>query len=266
MPVAGSYTGPMPIDVDRYLEWIGFGGAPAPDLTTLGQLQRLHLTAVPFENLSIVYGDGVHTSLDWSLDKIIEQGRGGWCFELNGAFGALLEAIGYRVIRLGAAVLLDGPSDLIDHLTLEVHVDQPYLVDVGFGASFINPLRLNDPTPQDGGTGMFQLIASPNGTTLTELIDGLPMPLYRYRRVAHTLDQFTPISDALQNDPTKHWGTKPFATRLLDHGPDRVTLTHDTLKVIRGEATDTRPIAPHDWEATLRDWFGYGLPRSARPG
>jgi N-hydroxyarylamine O-acetyltransferase len=228
------------IDVDSYLEWIGFGGAPTNDLATLTALQQLHLTAVPFENLDIVDG-----------------GRGGWCFECNGAFALLLEALGFDVIRLGAAVLLDGPTRVIDHIALEVMIDQPYLVDVGFGDSFTRPLMLNSTGPQDGGTGTFEFIASPQGTTLTRHgAAGVPEAQYRFKRVAHRMEQFAPIADSLQVDPDKHWSTKPFATRLLDRGPDRVTLTRDTLKVKRNGELTTTPVGADEWDSTLYDWFG----------
>lgn len=245
------------VDAERYLEWIGFGGTPAADLATLRRLQRLHLTAVPFENLSITQGIHLTTDVTDALHKIVERGRGGWCFELNGAFGWLLEQLGFDVLRLGAAVLLDGPSTVLEHLALEVAVDEPYLVDVGFGDGFIEPLALNRTGPQDGGNGTYEFIASPQGTTLTRHVDGVPAPQYRFKRVAHTLADFTPVSDSMQVDPDKHWHRKPFATRLLDGGPDRVTLTHDTLKVTRDGVLDERPVEPADWDAELHRWFGY---------
>lgn len=245
------------MDVDAYLEWIGFGGTPSVDHATLARLQRLHMTAVPFENLFITQGIHVTTDAAASYDKIVRQGRGGWCFELNGSFGALLEAIGFRVTLLGAAVLLDGPSTTIEHLTLEVLADQPYLVDVGFGDSSIQPLALNRAGPQDGGNATYELIPSPQGTTLTRHVDGLPTPEYRFKRVALTLDDFIAVSDAMQVDPDKSWRSKPFATRLLDGGPDRVTVTRHHRKLIRDGVVDERPLDGDEWEEELTNWFGF---------
>ncbi len=245
------------VDVDAYLDWIGFGGTPAVDLPTLTALQRLHMTAVPFENLSITQGIRVPTDAASSVAKIVEQGRGGWCFELNGAFGALLEEIGFRVTLLGAAVFLDGPNTVIEHLTLEVVADQPYLVDVGFGDSFIQPLALNRAGPQDGGNATYELIGSPQGTTLTRHVDGVPTPEYRFKRVALALDDFTPASDSMQIDPDRHWRSKPFATRLLDGGPDRVTVTRHHRKLVRGGVVDEHPLDGDEWERELIDWFGF---------
>ena len=247
------------MDVGAYLERIGFDGSLSVDFATLSELQRRHLTTVPFENLDIALGtgDGARVTVDAvaNVDKIVDRGRGGWCFELNGAFALLLEAIGFPVIRLGAAVLLGGPSKLIDHVALEVMLDEPYLVDVGFGDSFITPIALNRTGPQDGGTGIFELIGSPQGTTLTHHVDGIPSPDYRFKRVAHTMDQFGPVAAALQNDPDKPWRAKPFATRLLDGGPDRVTLTGDRLKIVRNGETAEETVAPERWNEVLDEWF-----------
>ncbi len=245
------------VDVGEYLEWIGFADAPTVDRSTLAHLQRLHMTAVPFENLSITQGLHLSTDAESSVRKIVHQGRGGWCFELNGAFAWLLEQIGFRVTLLGAAVLLDGPKQVIEHLTLEVAVDQPYLVDVGFGDSFIQPLALNTTGPQDGGNGTYELIGSPQGTTLTRHVDGLPKPEYRFKRVAHRLDDFTAVSDSMQVDPDRRWRSTPFATRLLDGGPDRVTLRRDRLEVVRDGKVDERALDGDQWEQELADWFGY---------
>ena len=146
------------LDVERYLDRIGFTKSVAVDLPALEDLQRAHLSHVAFENLHVAARLGVRTDLQWSLSKIVDQQRGGWCFEVNGAFGALLEALGFEVIRLGAAVLLAGPTTVIDHLTLEVMLDEPFLVDVGFGESFVRPLALNRRGPQDGGIGPFEFL------------------------------------------------------------------------------------------------------------
>lgn len=249
-----------PVDVDAYLRRIGFDGTIAVDFDTLKELQQAHLATVPFENLDVVARTPVRTDLEWSIDKVVHRRRGGWCFEANGAFSALLRALGFDVRLLGAAVLLDGPNKIVDHLTLEVTLDRPYLVDVGFGESFIRPLDLNRSGPQDGGIGTYEFMASAEGTTLTHHDDsGVPVPEYRFTRVSRTLDEFTPASDRLSSDPNLHWQTKPFATRLIDRGPDRITLLKDRLKiVVDGEKTET-DVRDDDWNDVLRANFGISL-------
>lgn len=245
------------MDVDAYLERIGFARDPRPDLDTLAELQRRHLTTVPFENLDIALGDGVVVDDRASWAKVVDRRRGGWCFELNGAFALLLEEIGFRVLRLGAAVLLGGPNDVIDHLALEVMLDEAWLVDVGFGECFIRPLALNRHGGQDGGNGTYEFLPSPKGTTLAmHDTDGTPVPQYRFKRVDHEMSDFQAASDHLQTADDRHWKRKPFATRLLDGGPDRVTLTHDRLKLVRGGVVTETLVEPERWNATLATWFG----------
>lgn len=246
------------VDVDRYLERIGHRGDRSPTLATLTALQAAHLTAVPFENLEVVAGVEVRTDTAWALDKVVQRGLGGWCFELNGAFAALLEALGFGIRRLGAAVLLGGPSTLIDHLTLEVQLDEPYLVDVGFGDSFSRPLALNRPGPQDGGTGTFEFLASPQGTTFTEHVDGVPDARYRFKRVTHAPEDFAAVSERLRTDTDLHWSQKRFSTRLLDGGPGRVTLLEDRLKIRRDGVESETPVASDQWAATYQQWFSSG--------
>ncbi len=248
------------LDVDTYLERIGFDGPINHDVDTIERLQIAHLSTVPFENLHVFHRLGVRTDIAWSVPKIVERRLGGWCFENNGAFAALLDGLGFEVRLLGAAVLLGGPTDVIDHLTLEVQAAGSWLVDVGFGDSFIKPLDLNRRGPQDGGTGTFELMPSPKGLTLTVLDDDVPAAQYRFKRVSLELADFDPASQKLQTNETGQWLLKRFATRLIDDGPNRVTLLTDRLKLkIDGETTETA-VPAERWDDVLSEWFGMRVP------
>jgi arylamine N-acetyltransferase len=103
--------------LDAYLRRIGVARPAAIDAAALGGLHRAHQLAVPFENLSIHLSEPIRLDEDGLLDKIVIRRRGGFCYELNGAFGALLEALGAQVARVGARV--QGDSELgppFDHL------------------------------------------------------------------------------------------------------------------------------------------------------
>ncbi len=247
----------LSMDVAAYLSRIGLTGSIAPDLEGLEHLQRAHLTHVPFENLDVFHRRGVATEPTWSVLKIVERGRGGWCYELNGAFAALLAAVGYRVTRLGATVLLGDPSPTPDHLAVEVTLDRPYLVDVGFGDSFIRPLPLDAPGPHDGGTGDFGFRFDGEHTTLLAFGPaGAAEPQYRFDRTPRTATDFDPASHRLQTEPGLRWTEAPFATRLLDGGPDRVTLLHDRVKFRRNGEWTEDPVTEDEWPAMLHRWFG----------
>jgi len=250
----------MELDVDAYLARLGLTSAPPRDVDGLAALQRAHMTAVAFENLDVFHRVHVDADPGRSIQKIVDRRRGGWCFELNGAFAELLRALGFKVEVLGAAVMLDGPATVATHMTLEVRLDQPYLVDVGFGDCFFRPLALNDARPQDGGSGTFLVTSGPFATTLAEIVDGESVAQYRFPRIGRTHADFEPASQSLQDDRELKWSQHRFATRLLDGGPDRVTLLHDRLKLAQNGVVTETPVAPSDWAATLSEWFDVASP------
>lgn len=245
------------MDIERYLARIGLDSAPNRDVEGLEILQRAHLTAVPFENLHVYHRRPVSTAIEWSVPKIVEEGRGGWCFELNGAFAALLSGLGFSVKRLAATVLHGSPSQIPTHLTVEVGLDRPYLVDVGFGDSFIRPLPLDSPGPHDGGTGAYAFAVDGETTTLiSHDEDGEATAHYRFDRKSRALADFEEASVYLRTQPGLQWTESPFATRLLDGGPDRVTLLSDRIKFRRNGSWVEEPVAEEDWATRLHEWFG----------
>ena len=140
------------MDRRAYLNRIGYNGPLAVDADTLRQLQVAHLLTVPFENLSIHVGEPIVLDNDALFEKIVARRRGGFCYELNGLFAWLLRDLGFDVTMIAAEVM-NGQGQYgepFDHMALLVRlcpersrrVDEPWLVDVGFGESFIDPLRL----------------------------------------------------------------------------------------------------------------------------
>lgn len=244
------------VDVAAYLSRIGVSTPVGLTVGDLERLQRAHLTTVPFENLDVYHRRGVDTGADWSVPKIVDRGRGGWCFELNGAFAALLEALGFTVKRLGATVLGGRQvSDIPTHLSLEVALDRPYLVDVGFGDSFIRPLPLDGKGPHDGGVGDYGFVFDGEVTTLVALENGVPSPQYRFGPADYRSADFDVASHRLQTTQGLQWTSTLFATRLLDGGPDRVTLLHDRIRFRRNGAWSEEPVPAGDWDAALNEWF-----------
>src|SRR2546426_11979216 len=146
--------------VDAYLKRIGYAGPLKPNSNLLRNLHRAHLFAVPFENLDISFGLKIICDEDAFLRKIIERHRGGFCYELNGAFAALLRSLGFQVSLLSARVPReDGSlSPEFDHLTLRVDLEEPWLADVGFGDSFMEPLRLKTGIEQEQDGRRFRIV------------------------------------------------------------------------------------------------------------
>src|SRR5271169_327828 len=130
------------MDVQAYLQRIEYDGPRRPSAACLRALHRQHLFTVPFENLDIPLGNPIVLDLAHLFDKIVVRRRGGFCYELNGLFGELLTAMGFKVQMLAARVHRDdgpfGPE--FDHMLLKVELEEPWLADVGFGESFVNPI------------------------------------------------------------------------------------------------------------------------------
>ena len=134
------------ITVESYLDRIAYTGALTPNLLNLNQLHLAHLQNVPFENLDISLGRRINLKLPAILDKIVNQRRGGFCYELNSGFAWLLSEIGFNVNLLSARTY-DGKklSPEFDHMLLLVATEQAVIADVGFGDSFLLPIMPGSP-------------------------------------------------------------------------------------------------------------------------
>ncbi|MFJ9699476.1 arylamine N-acetyltransferase family protein [Streptomyces fradiae] len=159
---------PLPPErVDAYLRRIGAERPDRPTEAALRELQLRHLEAVPFENLSVHLREDVVLDAAALVGKVVDRGRGGFCYELNGAFAALLRALGYRVELLQARVYGDDghPGIPYDHLALRVRAadggGRAWLTDVGFGDHSHFPLDLDERGEQEDPAGVFRIVEAP---------------------------------------------------------------------------------------------------------
>ena len=150
------------MDIPTYLNRLHYTKPVKPDAETLRELQIAHMMNIPFENLDIELKRNIQLSEEALWEKIIVRKRGGFCYELNGLFAGLLKQIGFEVTYLNARVSNQAGELGIDfdHLALLVQIpNQPmrWLVDVGFGDSFNEPLRFEDPDEQIQGLRAYRL-------------------------------------------------------------------------------------------------------------
>jgi N-hydroxyarylamine O-acetyltransferase len=227
------------VNVEGYLQRIGYAGSREPTADTLAALQRAHMLAVPFENLDIRLGRRLVLDREANYAKIVEAGRGGWCFELNGLFAWLLEQLGFRVTLLGSRVHgTDWVSDDLAHLLLRVDLDQPMIVDVGFGEGVFGPLPL-----------------SHLGDGVVPHRDGMSVVFTLQPR---RLEEFQQMSDQLQTSPESGFVRTRVAHRSLPDG--RISLRELTLMEECSGTRSERELADEDeWRAVLRDRFGIVL-------
>jgi N-hydroxyarylamine O-acetyltransferase len=161
---AASEWGIDRVDLDAYRRRTGFDGPLVPTTETLFALHRTHAEHIPFENLDIPLGHGISLDLDDIQGKLLRQHRGGYCFEHNLLFAAVLERVGFTVRRLVARVQPDKPGPRT-HMTLNVRVgDQAWLADVGFGAALLEPMPLVDDAIARQGDWTNGVARRPDGT------------------------------------------------------------------------------------------------------
>ncbi|WP_285471128.1 arylamine N-acetyltransferase [Actinoplanes sp. NBRC 101535] len=251
----------MSIDVSAYLDRIGVAATGVPDASLLRELHHAHLRTVPFENLSIHQGERLSLDEDALIDKIIQRRRGGFCFELNGAFALLLNGLGYPVRRVAARV---GQGPILDHLALLVTTPDDgitWLADVGFGSHSSYPLRLAERGVQQDPGGAFTLVDAAHGDVQV-VRDGEPK--YRLERRPRPLSDFTMGCWWHQTSPESHFTHKPLCTRLDGH--DRITISDRTLIRTRGGEREETTLTDAALLAAYRDLFGITLdsPPTAR--
>lgn len=248
----------MSVDAAAYLERIGVPVPTAPDAATLAVLHRAHLLTVPFENLGIHLDEEISLDPAALLDKVVTRGRGGFCYELNGAFAWLLTELGYRVTLLAARVFAGPkPGPPLDHLALRVDLDEPWIADVGFGAFASRPLRLDERGDQPDGTSVFRVAEAGHGDVIV-YENGEPQ--YRLEPHPRDLAEFEAMCWYQQNSPKSHFTKSPVCSRLTETG--RVTLTGRTLKrVDDGETAKTTFKTPEQVLAAYREHFDVTLDR-----
>lgn len=263
--------------VDAYLSRIGVEYPAWPTADALRELQLRHLRTVPFENLSVHLGEEIVLEEKRLLDKVVGARRGGFCYELNGLFGALLAALGYEVTLLAARVYGDGGRLGVpyDHLALLVRsVDGgDWLADVGFGAHSHGPLAFAERGEQEDPGGTFRVAEagpdaagvrgghdSARAADLDVVCDG--KPVYRLELRPRVLGDFASGAWWHSTSPQSHFLQAPVCSLLTEDG-GRITIsgrrlvstTVDGLREERELATDEEVLAAY------RDRFGIELDR-----
>lgn len=250
------------LDMSDYLSRVDYCGLRTPSSETLRHLHRAHLFHVPFENLDIHIPRPILIDQLQFVRKIVEQRRGGFCYELNGAFAWLLTELGFQVTLLSARVArADGSfSPEFDHLALRVDLDEPWLADVGFGDSFIDPLQLKPELEQAQDNGTFRIRKNDDKWIVERKGSGGDWkPEYAFTVTPHRLEDFAPMCHYHQTSPDSHFTQNPICSLATPVG--RMSLTRDKFIVTRNGNKHERTIENKgEWVAILKEKFGIVLP------
>lgn len=246
------------MDSKAYLERIQYKGSLHPTIETLRDLQLSHLQTVPFENLSIHAGEPILLQEVALFDKIVIHHRGGFCYELNGLFASLLRHLGYNVTMLSAGVAnADGEfGPDFDHMTLLVLLEDRWLVDVGFGDSFRQPLLVDERDVQEQGDRSYQIFDDGNHLILKENKgDNHWNPQYRFTLQPHELADYVEMCHYHQTSPESIFTRRRVCSKARPGG--RVTLSDMRMIETNGGKQQERVIADEEeYRAILAKEFG----------
>ena len=256
---------PFTLDLQTYLGRLGYSAAPSPTLETLSELQLRHTAEFPFETLSSMLRAPVPVDPAAIQDKLLRQGRGGYCFELNQLFLLLLQALGFDARGLTGRVVMGGPEDAMPartHMIVLVTIEGVrHIVDVGFGGMVpTGPLLLDSEAQQTTPHEPYRLTLVDGSYTLRALVgeEWRAMYVFDLQRTAEI--DYTVASWYVSTHPDSPFLGQMIVTRP---GPGlRKTLNNGSYAIHRiGEASER--VQLRDVDAVLellRDEFAIQVP------
>lgn len=243
------------LDLDAYFARTGYEGDLRASVSTLHGLHRAHADSIPFENLNVVLKHGISLDLGDVQDKLVHQRRGGYCFEHNLLFSALLERLGFKLRRLAGRV-----QAARTHMLLIVEAEgREWLADVGFGATLLEPIPFEDGAVSHQGGWTYGLARHGDGSWRLRSPDADGwMNLYSFTEEPQRFIDYVVYNHYTATHPDSPFVNQPRAVRVK---PDvRYTLGGNTLisKYPDG-ASDKRDLSENEAIQALRGTFGIEL-------
>lgn len=246
------------MDIEAYLERIDYHGPTSPSAETLRALHVAQLRTVPFENLSIHADEPIVLDDEALFTKIVARRRGGFCYEANGLFAALLRALGFNVTMLSAEVAgkeRDSYSPPFDHMALMVTLEDRWLADVGFGDSFLEPLLLDEKGEQLQPPDAFRIDRDGDYRIVMRREAGEWKPNYRFTLHGYEYADFAEMCRYHQTSRDSHFTQKRICSRATEAG--RITLSDMRLiETTDRHREETTLASQTEYDSVLREKFG----------
>jgi len=251
------------LNITAYLDRINYRGSLLPTAETLRALQVAHLLAVPFENLSIHAKEPIVLEGEALFRKVVERRRGGFCYECNGLFAALLRALGFNVAMLSAEVAnaagVFGPA--FDHMTLLVSLERRWLVDVGFGDSFREPLLFDERSEQVQGNRAYRIDADGSDFTLMQRSFGDEWDdewkaQYRFTLQPHEYAAYAEMCRYHQTSPESHFTRGRICSLATADGRISLSEMRFITTSQNGEQQERTLTSQTEYDAILAERFG----------
>ncbi len=256
--------------VEAYFRRIGYGGEAMPSLAVLQDIHWRHVTSIPFENLDVILGRSIALDPAAIAAKLVAAKRGGYCFEQNGLYLAILREIGFTANALAARVWWgrDG-KDLPPrtHMTLKVELDDvAYLCDVGFGGMTpVGPLRWAFDAAQKTTHETYRLRELREGPAAGEIaleaeIAGEWQPLYSFQPHAVDPADFNLANWYVATHPTSFFTQAMIVAMPFGDGRHVLQERKSTRRAARDRSETVRQLADRaDLGAHLAETFGLSL-------
>ncbi|MFD3499198.1 arylamine N-acetyltransferase [Streptomyces sp. NPDC058678] len=247
--------------LDAYLRRIGYDGPRTPTAAVLAAVHRAHMTAIAFENLDVALGREISLDLDDLQGKLVDRGRGGYCFEHNLLLAAALTRLGFTVTRYLARVRRGRRQIRYRaHAVLVVTIgDQQYLADAGFGdEGLVEPLPLAAGAVAEAGEWKWRIHAEGPDWVLQSLHQDGWFDLYAFRPELHHLVDFEVANYYTAHSPRSTFTGKVIAMRGNDRS--RHLLRDREMSVVLPDGSgETRELTGAQVVVALRDVFGIRL-------
>lgn len=251
-----------------YLQRLGFDAPPAPTLETLRQLQFRHTGVFPFENLTTLSGEPVLIDLPSIEQKVLHDGRGGYCYELNNLFLALLQALGFDARGISGRVVMGQPEGAwtarTHRLSLVTLEGVRYITDVGFGGMVPTaPLLLDTPDEQLTPHEPYRIEHHADGYTLRANVAGEWRPMYIFDLQRQEDIDYTVGNWYVSTHPESSFAKQLMVARTGEGW--RRTLNNGSFAIHRiGNESERRQItAVADLVRLLESEFGIRVPEHA---
>lgn len=255
-----------PLRLHAYLERIGYDGPLTPSVETLRRLHRAQVMSIPFENINLFLGRPIKVDPASIVTKLVDEQRGGYCYELNGLFFLVLQHLGFTVTPLAARVFngeaFMPPSHRLTMIDIE---GERWIADVGFGGNGLIeavPLELEREFPQY--LDSYHYISDLQlGYVFQHKLAGHWRNLYAFTLEERHPADYERMNHFTSTSPESHFTQHTICAIATDEA--RIILYNDELKIRRPDETITTTIEGRDaYLETLQRYFGIVLPRNTR--
>jgi N-hydroxyarylamine O-acetyltransferase len=253
-------------NLDAYLARIGYNGRRCANAGALIDLHEAHAATIPFENIDVLLRRPIRLDSVSLQAKLVTARRGGYCFEQNELFAQALEALGFKVVRLGARVRY-GASGIRPrtHMVLRVDLDRDrWLADVGFGGEGpLHPIRLQDGIIDRQGAWTYRLVKDHGDWVLRLQRSSAPLDLYSFDEVPQHAVDYAMAHWYTSTHPDSHF-LRTLTVQRSTH-VERLILRNFDFTIDRGSTPEIYKLGGETEIITvLKEHFGLDWPSDAK--